>query len=142
MNNIETFEKFVISQKGILIRDNKCLIMEFAHLPGHWDLPGGRIDKGEYSDDALRREFLEETGIKDFEILATVHYESWYTPKDVPVCGTASLIKNDTDEIVLSHEHLQLAWISESEIDDYNFFWACLPTMLRKGFLLNKLLNK
>ena len=31
--------------------------------PGHWTLPGGGIDFGEDPEDAVVREFIEETGL-------------------------------------------------------------------------------
>ena len=40
-------ERFVISQKGILIRDKRCLIIEANKRPDIWDLPGGRINNNE-----------------------------------------------------------------------------------------------
>jgi 8-oxo-dGTP diphosphatase len=51
--------------QGILERDGRVLLARRAHDPhkGAWDLPGGFVDQTERPEDALRREFLEETGI-------------------------------------------------------------------------------
>jgi len=130
---IKEFEYFQISQAAVLIRENKCLICEMASFPGYWDIPGGRLDKGEYSEAALRREIKEELDLDNFEILGTVDYDIWYTKK-APICAIASLIKNDSDKIIKSEEHLQFQWISEGEIDNYNFLWPNAKRMLEKGF--------
>jgi len=39
------------------------------HLAGHWAFPKGTQEKGESDLQTAQREFIEETGIKDFNIL-------------------------------------------------------------------------
>jgi len=128
-------EKFIVSQAGILIRNNKCLIGEISNRPGVWDIPGGRVNVDEIGEVALRREIKEELGLHDFEIIDVVDYDVWYTKNShIPVCAIANLIKNDIDEIKISNEHLRFEWITEDEIDDYNFVWPSAKKMLKKGF--------
>jgi len=141
MQNIERFEKFVISQKGLLIRDDKALIMEMGKYPGHWDFPGVRVDVGEDARQAFDREIAEELGIENFKDLGVIHYHAWYLPSGQGVCGVANLIKNKEDDIILSKEHLQLTWISEGEIDNYKYIWPEMNIMIKKGFAKYKLLK-
>jgi len=53
---------------GYLEKDGKVLLGLREDRPSkiyrkHWDLPGGRIEPGETVDEALGREFFEETGL-------------------------------------------------------------------------------
>ena len=53
---------------GYLEKDDKVLLGLREDQPlkiyrNHWDLPGGRIEPGETVEEALKREFLEETGL-------------------------------------------------------------------------------
>ena len=111
------FEKFTISQVAVLIRDNKCLILEFARSPGKWGLPGGRIDKGEMGEEAFRREIKEELNLSCFEIVDIVDLDIWYTPNGRAVSAPAFLIQNDSDKIVLSNEHTSMEWVTEDRLD-------------------------
>jgi 8-oxo-dGTP diphosphatase len=131
----EEHEKFTVSQKAILIRNGKCLIAEINKRPGIWDLPGGRINVGENKEEALRREIKEELGIDNFKILSAVHYDAWYTSMGWPLCGIANMISSD-EEITLSVEHTNLAWINEKEIDNYKFIWPEMSEMIKRGFKL------
>lgn len=140
---VEKFEFFMIGQKAVLIRDGKCLIVEMASRPGFWKLPGGRINKGELREQALRREIKEELGLDDFEILGVVDYDVWHHKGDgTPFCATVHLIKNDFDKIILSDESLQYKWITENEIDNYKYFWEASPRFIKNGFRLNGFMEK
>lgn len=52
---------------GALVVDaGRLLLVERARPPGVglWSVPGGRVERGERMVDALRREVLEETGLR------------------------------------------------------------------------------
>ena len=52
--------------QGILINDGKVLLSSnrwFSDRPPVWTLPGGRAEAGEGIEEALLREFYEETGL-------------------------------------------------------------------------------
>jgi ADP-ribose pyrophosphatase YjhB (NUDIX family) len=52
--------------QGLLERDGRVLLARRAREPrrGYWDLPGGFLEETEDPVDGLRREFLEETGLR------------------------------------------------------------------------------
>lgn len=133
----------MIGQKAALIRDGKCLIVELASRPGLWELPGGRINEGEFRESALRREIKEELGLDKFDILGVVDYDIWYhKDTNTPFCATVHLIKNDSDEIILSDESLQYKWIAEDEINNYKYFWEFSPRFIKNGFRLHNFLTR
>lgn len=138
----DNFQYFQISQKGILLRDGKCLILECSAKPGVWDFPGGRIDKGEYGEPALRREIKEELGFDDFVNAGVAGYDIWYLADGTPVCGIVNIIYNDDDEINISAEHCGQKFITEAEIDTFKYVWPQMNKLLRAAFKQHKMLSK
>lgn len=51
---------------GILIKDKSVLLIQRKNEPyqGAWALPGGFVEYGEKTDDAVIREVFEETGLR------------------------------------------------------------------------------
>lgn len=54
--------------RGILYNENNEILLLKRHSksrtnPDKWELPGGKVDPGEFFDEALVREFKEETGL-------------------------------------------------------------------------------
>jgi 8-oxo-dGTP pyrophosphatase MutT (NUDIX family) len=74
---LETFKSklTVVQAGGGLVRNQSGKIL-FIFRKGKWDLPKGKIDKGETLQEGAKREVKEETGIKKLQLngLAGVTY--------------------------------------------------------------------
>ncbi|MED0978567.1 NUDIX hydrolase [Bacillus paramycoides] len=49
---------------GILIEDEKVLLVKQKVANRNWSLPGGRVENGEMLEEAMTREMREETGLE------------------------------------------------------------------------------
>jgi len=47
----------------VIAFDAEGKFLMVKHHSRHWEMPGGRIEEGETSEEAAHREFLEETGM-------------------------------------------------------------------------------
>ena len=60
-------DKWGLTVRGICEYEDKILLLKIrsdsAHDPGKWEIPGGKVKKNEFLDDALKREYLEETAL-------------------------------------------------------------------------------
>lgn len=118
--------KKVKAAGGVVLRDNKIL---FIYRNGKWDLPKGKIDKGETTSDAACREVEEECGISGFRIVkslpSTFHiYESPYSDSkgililketfwyEMSYAGTADGIPETGENITA------LRWFAKSELPE------------------------
>ncbi len=62
----EDVKRPFIGVAGIVVKDGKVLLMKRrgAHGGGTWAPPGGKLEFNEEFEDAVRRELLEETGLR------------------------------------------------------------------------------
>ncbi len=119
------FKKFTLVQAGggLVQNENKEILIMFRR--GKWDLPKGKLDKGEKLEDCAVREVEEETGLKDVQLLSplmityhTYHEGSrfilkeshWYT---MQVNGQQTLIPQTTEGIQ------EIKWVKPNELEKY-----------------------
>ena len=118
-----------VAAKAVIVNSkNQILILrEQPHdegtKAGKWGLPGGRINTDEPFFDGLRREVNEETGLKIEPIEPVFIGEWWPNIKGVKnhIVAMFMLCKPTTNNVRLSEEHDQFAWIDRNDISKYDF---------------------
>lgn len=92
------------------------LLLHYPH--GHWDLPKGKIEKGETKHEAALRELKEETGL-DATIIDGFQeqFDYFFKAEGQLIKKTVYFFIAQTDkrEITLSHEHIGSAWLPKEE---------------------------
>jgi 8-oxo-dGTP diphosphatase len=124
-------EKRTIRVVAALIEGNngKVLITQRraqAFMPLKWEFPGGKVEKGESDQQALKREIQEELGI-EIEVgnhfLGLVHaYPDFYVDFQVYQC---SIEQGEPQDIGVHG----FKWVSITELDSYDFPPADQPTI-------------
>jgi 8-oxo-dGTP diphosphatase len=69
---------------GVLIEDRSILFVQRKYEPfqGSWALPGGFVEYGEKTEEAVVREFLEETGLQtEIRLLLGVYSDPHRDPR-------------------------------------------------------------
>ena len=110
--------------RGICEVDGKILLLKVRsksiHDANKWEIPGGKVKKGEFFDETLRREFLEETGL---EIVIESHYNT--IQNDYIACKTNEEVKSiqiimnvtvDGGKVNISEEHDDYRWFTRDEV--------------------------
>ncbi|HEX5155100.1 MAG TPA: NUDIX domain-containing protein [Parafilimonas sp.] len=73
--------KKIIAAGGLVFNDKNELLMIFRR--GKWDLPKGKLDKGETIEDCAVREVKEETGLENVSIknFAGITFHEYFEPR-------------------------------------------------------------
>ena len=115
----------VIISVGALIKKNeKYLIARRANvsLAGYWEFPGGRVEKGESDEDALKRELNISAKVNSF-FSSNLH--------EFPNCKLLRKIYNvDIKDINFElNVHDKIKWITLDEMKNYDFAPAEIPNV-------------
>ena len=63
MSNVRPLNVYTVSVKGVLFAPSGEVVL-LLNEREQWELPGGRIELGEYSTNCLAREILEELDVR------------------------------------------------------------------------------
>jgi 8-oxo-dGTP diphosphatase len=81
-------------------------------MPSKWALVGGKLDKGETPEQALRREVAEETTL---QIKSPIEF---YTSKNGEVIYF--IVKSYDGNVCIDYEHDDFAWVYPEELTNYD----------------------
>ena len=118
--------KWGLTVRGICEYDNKILLLKVrsksAHDANKWEIPAGKVKKGEFFDQALMREYLEETGldvnVDSFYNLVEKSYTACKTNEQVNSIQLIMKVSCTNDEVIISDEHEDFGWFSWGEINE------------------------
>lgn len=128
------WKKFTIIQAagGLITNDKEEVLLIFRR--GKWDLPKGKLDKGETLEQCAVREVQEETGLKKIKLLApliithhTYHEGTKFVLKEshwfsMNAKGDQKLVPQTEEDI---HE---IKWVPQGEIKKY--FKQSFPSVI------------
>ena len=114
-----------LTVRGICEHDGKFLLLKVrsksAHDAGKWEIPGGKVKKCEFFDNALKREYLEETGLEiDIVSLYNVvrnDYTACKTSEEVKSIQLIMKVTCESEDVKISEEHDEFGWFSQAEVD-------------------------
>lgn len=124
-----------VACKAFIVYQGKLLLLqespkyEDGSNVGHYDVPGGRVKPGEIWRDGLVREIKEETGLtveigRPFfvnEWRPVVHGNEWQ------IVGIFFECQASNDQVVLSSDHANYAWIDSKEFRNYPVIENMIP---------------
>ena len=104
----------------LLLKVNKEKLKGFTG-EAYWDIPGGRIQKGQTVEETLKREVEEEIGVK--EITNIKPFSMVLSKIRIPqgedsvglILGTYTCEIPENSEIKLSEEHTEAKWFTSEE---------------------------
>lgn len=116
MKKIEVVAAIIVKEKKVFATQRG-----YGEFKDGWEFPGGKIELGESSEEALVREIREEldVDIKVGRLLETVEYDypRFHLIMHCFICELLS------EEIILK-EHEDAKWLAEEELDSVDWLPA------------------
>lgn len=108
---------------GALFRKDELLVVKRTPDrilgPNVWEIPGGKVEPGENNEEALEREFMEETKIKIRVIKKyhTFHYK--YDEKDAE--ENDFIVEAENFNVTIDpKEHTEFRWVTKGQLSNLN----------------------
>ncbi len=108
---------------AIIMKDDRIFITQrgYGEFKDFWEFPGGKIEKGETKEEALKREIMEELhasiSVDDFLVCVSYDYPDFHLEMECFICS-------------LMDDHLELLeaedarFVHVDELKDFDFLPA------------------
>jgi phosphoglycolate phosphatase len=121
-SNSDTASAMPVSTVGALIfnSQNEALMIRTHKWSNLWGIPGGKIKYGETSEAALRREILEETGLKISDIRFVlvqdcIHSKEFYRDAHFVLLNYTCRCAGKNPRVKLNDEGREFRWVKLAE---------------------------
>lgn len=122
--------------------NSKILFLLLNYPSGHWDFVKGKMEVGETTHQTAVRETQEETGITDIVFLDDfeewIKYNFQYHGELVNKKVVFFLAETNTEQILISHEHLDYAWADYEDAMNKTTFENAKLILTKAKTLLDK----
>ena len=100
-DDFKAIYKIVKAAGGVVKNEKEEVLLIFRR--GHWDLPKGKMDKGEKKKQTAVREVMEETGLQHIDLQKLIHttYHTYFNRKNRRVLKPTYWYKMKTTDTVL-----------------------------------------
>ena len=129
------FANFKLRANGILVKNNKILCVQMKKN-GFYCLPGGHIEIGEDSKNAVIREIKEETGINTKVVRLISITENFFTRKNGKKIHEISFyyILEPENEISIKKDEYDIVEIDKGEKMEHHFKWIDRANIDKEDF--------
>ena len=117
---------------AIIVKNGKILCAQRGYdksLPELWEFPGGKIEIGESTSQALKREIREELLLElanDIEEFMFTSYEY-----DFGIVNLTTFICHIQNGEPTLTEHIEIKWLNKIELDQIDWAPADIPTVYK-----------
>lgn len=110
----------IVAAKTLLLHKGRVLLLRRSKndpsMPGTWELPGGKLEHGEFPQDAALRELREEAGI-DAELGPILYADSIVGARTKRQFIILLYVAHaSSPHVKLSFEHSDYLWANKSEM--------------------------
>lgn len=98
-----------VTQRGVVVTPDDHVLVVKRASDGGWELPGGRLDRGEDAVNGLERELREETSLEP-EVVAPVHTLAWVNDEGNGRFAAYYYCRAPRRQVSLSAEHGDADW--------------------------------
>ena len=115
----------IIAAGGLVFNERDALLM--IHRRGYWDLPKGKLDKGETIEECAIREVKEETGLQQITIGKLVglthhmYFDKWLNKDVIKESHWYAMQANSEQKLTpqIAENIIEVRWVNEKELIDY-----------------------
>lgn len=117
--------KYIKSVGAVILNEQKKILIMFQKQNRYWEFPKGKVEIGEEENElgTLKREILEETGLKDLQLISGFKFDIKYRftlhGQLIHKSNIYYLAKTNNNQIKLSTEHLEYKWVNILAVNRY-----------------------